>query len=163
MKSPSIHDTEVLRFCKAISTTPPILVDVTPLPGCELLDCHNNVDSMVARFGGNELKGWHITIWPGVFVEAECHAVWVKPDNEIIDPTPHLHGFKRIAFLPDPFLGDGDFPDNKNMPLVEDSMITDFLDCARSSRLLGMPELAERKNQLMRQLVSRYGKEPIGD
>ena len=162
MTTPTLHDSEVLRFCNGISSEPLILVDVKPQAGLEPLNCHNNVDLVVARFGGSVLKGWHITIWPKVFIEAECHVVWMKPDKSIIDPTPHIHGFMKIAFLPDRSLGEWDFPDNKNLPLADDSMITDFLDCARQVRNQGGFGIARRSKKLLQQLVSRYGAEPVG-
>jgi uncharacterized protein YchJ len=38
---------------------------------------------------------------PGVFLEAEFHAVWATLDGMLVDPSPKADGEDRILFLPD--------------------------------------------------------------
>ena len=61
------------------------------------------------------LLGWRFWEWPGVFMEAEFHAVWQMPDGGLQDPTPNEWGEPKIKFahLPGASLQfDGGYPDN---------------------------------------------------
>ena len=52
--------------------------------------------------GGNTGFGWTIWEWRArVFLNAEFHAVWVLPDNELIDITSKPEGEARITFVSD--------------------------------------------------------------
>lgn len=40
--------------------------------------------------GGRLITGWGIWQWDNILVEAEAHAIWESPDNQLIDITPHV-------------------------------------------------------------------------
>ena len=162
MNTPDINDPDVVSFCEGVADSAPLEIPVYPQNGMEPLNCYNNVDAMVIQSGGNPLKGWHITIWPGLFIEAECHAVWQKGDGEIIDPTPHIHGFTKIAFVPDSTLGTWEFPDNVSLVIKEDPIIFDFLEGARLLRSQGGVANTLRHKNRYKKLVRKYGQEPFG-
>ncbi|MCP1540155.1 SEC-C metal-binding domain-containing protein [Methylorubrum extorquens] len=79
----------------------PGFVPVRPAPSSQVSECFPNVVAKVAQSGGRILYGWAIWMWPRVFIEAEHHAVW-DDGTDLVDITPHIHGEKRILFLPDP-------------------------------------------------------------
>lgn len=92
----------ILHLCHEIAPgSQPKYVTVTPETEAQISECFSNVEAKVATAGGEILYGWTIWIWPNVFVEAEHHAVWRQGD-ELVDVTPHVHGERRILFLPDP-------------------------------------------------------------
>jgi hypothetical protein len=116
--TPDISLVHVREFCRGISAAEVCYVSVQPRLGFECGNCFNNVDSVVSESGGSAVYGWHITEWPGVFIEAEQHSVWRQSDGSLLDPSPHSHGFSRAAFLPDSALGEREFRDNVNQPLI---------------------------------------------
>jgi hypothetical protein len=64
--------------------------------------CYAIVDAMVNDWGGESVLGWQILHWPGRYVEALHHAIWLTPDDELIDvtekyPTDH-RDFTTFAF-----------------------------------------------------------------
>lgn len=93
---------KVLEFCRSIRfEAKPEFVPVRVDPGAKYGSCYFNIQSKIRGKGGQMLWGW--TIWeePGFFLEAEHHAVWVSPDDEWVDITPHEEE-NTILFLPDP-------------------------------------------------------------
>jgi len=56
----------------------------------------------MARYSGMIQHGWAIAERPGLFIEAQFHAVWIDPGGELIDVTPTQKGETEILFLPDP-------------------------------------------------------------
>ena len=167
MTSPNLDAAHVVTFCSEISPEIPVLVPIRPFPGAEPLNCHNNVD-LVKHAGnpGKPIYGWHLTEWPGVFIEAERHTIW-EDDRGYSDPSPHLTFREFIAFLPDPKLGEFDFPELINKPLVKDRYLEEMFDSSRSIRQsrksgrLPHPAVFERMQASLRRLSSRYGPEPF--
>ncbi len=76
-------------------------VPVQPEGNCQPGRCFDNVDAIVRQFGGSTQHGWSMRERPSVFVEAEFHAVWRRPDGALIDVTPRTDGAAGILFLPD--------------------------------------------------------------
>ena len=54
------------------------------------------------RDGGCARNGWCIWELPGLFIETECHGVWVDPAGQSLDITPKENNAQEILFLPDP-------------------------------------------------------------
>ncbi|MBI3200091.1 MAG: zinc chelation protein SecC [Myxococcales bacterium] len=79
----------------------PLLVQVEPRNDATLLDCFPVVDRQVQLHGGEVCCGWRIWERPSVLIEAEFHAVWQKPNGDLLDLTPNQLGAERILFLPD--------------------------------------------------------------
>lgn len=46
------------------------------------------------------MLGWSLWEFPGVFIEAELHAIWAAPSGELIDVTPKNRPVERVLFLP---------------------------------------------------------------
>ena len=169
MITADISSVHVLEFCRGISDAALFYVSVEPRPGLENGNCFNNVDVVVARHGGASVYGWNILEWPGVFIEAEQHAVWRLDDGSFLDPTPPVRPFSRIAFLFDPTLGEWEIRPNVKRALVADRLIDDWLETARlvqrqqqRKQILPAP-LARQVRALDRRLRGRYGTEPWPD
>ena len=61
-----------------------------------------DVRRQVEEHGGSIQHGWTIWEWPGISAEGEFHAVWRKPDGQLLDVTQKKDGESRIVFAPDP-------------------------------------------------------------
>ena len=92
----------VLEFCKTISNNEPVYVPIRPEGHALLNECFPNVEEMVKKCGGKSVIGWQIWELYGIMIEAEFHAVWLSPKNELIDITPKSLPLDRILFLEDP-------------------------------------------------------------
>lgn len=78
----------------------PTYVVVRPIEGAPANECFPLVDATILRDGGSSMLGWSLWELPGVFVEAEFHAVWASPTGDLIDVTPKNRQVSRILFLP---------------------------------------------------------------
>jgi hypothetical protein len=76
----------------------PVFLPVKPIEGGERLDCYANVSKQVQQAGGKVEYGWIIWLDPGFLIEAEHHSVWVSPDGEWVDVSPHKEN--QVLFLP---------------------------------------------------------------
>jgi hypothetical protein len=100
--TPAQIDDLVRRLCKRVARRSlPVYVVVRPEPNAQINECFSTVARRVQRDGGQQIFGW--TIWSTpVMVEAEFHAVWKSPSDELIDIAPKANGETQILFLPDP-------------------------------------------------------------
>lgn len=161
MISPDPNALSTLEFCSSICKDVPTFMDVVPSAECDFGDCHNNIDRVIARHGGEPVRGWHLMEWPGVFIEAEQHVVWKSPHGSVVDPTPHLIGFTKILFLPDRSIGEWDFLPNRKKALCDDRLIIDFLEASTARQHEQSPLVVARFEQAYQRLVARYGQEPV--
>jgi hypothetical protein len=121
----------------------PVYVDVVPLPGEAANECFGLVDQCVEERGGEAVIGWSLWEFPTLFVEAEFHAVWQKPDGALVDVAPKPSATARVLFLPDPkrrYEGRG--VDNVRWPLRQDPVVIAYLTTFES-----MFELMNRGNR----------------
>jgi hypothetical protein len=103
MTTPSHISADIRRLCRKIGDIgEPIFVDVSALPDSSGADCFIDVQKQVQAYGGSIQHGWTIWDWPGISVEGEFHAVWKKPDGQLLDITKKFDGETRILFAPDP-------------------------------------------------------------
>jgi hypothetical protein len=91
-------------------------------------ECFPIVEEQIASRGGSRVTGWAIWEWPGVFIEAEFHAVWASQTGELLDLSPRPFLASSIVFLPDPSTQyEGRQIDNVRKPLVSDNDLIRFL------------------------------------
>lgn len=94
--------TPALReFCASISSAEPVFVTSIPVPRAATSFCFENVERRVREKGGSVAYGWAIWHMPGLYFEAEHHAVWRNKFGNLIDVSPQMGGRKRLLFLPD--------------------------------------------------------------
>lgn len=132
--TPQRIDKTVIDFCRGINNRQPEYVPVFPEQGAKTGECFHNVLRQVERKGGAIEYGWHIAIWPSVYIEGEHHAIWRTPDGRGIDVTPPVDGVQRILFLPDPervydYAGERRL-DNVRKALTNDPDVREFLALA---------------------------------
>jgi hypothetical protein len=125
----------IQAFCAEVNpAVAPIFVPVEPAAGAEENECFVNVRRMVEKFGGAIQYGWGVWWWPGVFIEAEHHAIWTTPSGQLFDITPNAFGAKKTLFVCDnaAIFDEAKFRrrDNKRKALKRDPIIQEWLKCA---------------------------------
>jgi hypothetical protein len=123
--SRSIADEKVARY-----------VAVRPDLGAQPNECFFNVPQKIAKDGGGIQYGWSIWELPGLFIEAEVHAVWVSPTGEWIDVTPKVNHESEILFLPDENVTWDENSrfrrDNIRMAMKDDPIVYEFIEAAKA-------------------------------
>lgn len=100
--TPKAITEEIQEFCSSIDPTQqPVYLAVQPEQEAEYRQCFLNVVRKQRQLGGTIQHGWIIWESPGVYLEAEFHAVWVSAEGELIDVTPQPDHEATILFLPD--------------------------------------------------------------
>ncbi len=59
---------------------------------------------MVSLYSGDIVLGYKIWYIDSLYIEAECHAVWKKPDDTLVDISFYPDREDRILFIPAPNL-----------------------------------------------------------
>jgi hypothetical protein len=132
-RTPENISKPIKKLAKQLVALPSLAyVNVMPETFSILNECYENVKIKISKDGGNIQYGWQIWEWPGVYIEAEFHAVWVSTTNLLIDITPKDYSVDRILFLPDPIrIYKNNSIDNERRPLRNDRLIRDFLQTAK--------------------------------
>lgn len=126
---PDINDKFVLSLIKKIGlNNEPIIVKVIPENGAEPLDCFPTVQKKVSICGGRIILGWQF--WKSKnLIEAEFHAIWESPKNELIDITPKpISGLDYTLFVIDEkLLYEEKQKDNIRINITNNSLVDDFI------------------------------------
>lgn len=99
--APAQIDDRVIRFARTALKGVPEWIEVEPLEGSIHVECFDNVDRAIRDHGGKAIMGWIIWEKPGVWLEAEHHAIWEQHDGTWRDVTPTIDGETRLVFVPD--------------------------------------------------------------
>ena len=91
----------LLEFCASIAPAQPVFIPSVPIKRALTSFCFDNVAQKVREKGGSIAYGWAIWHMPGLYFEAEHHAVWRNKLGNLIDVSPQMGGRKRVLFLPD--------------------------------------------------------------
>jgi len=103
LRPPDRITANVRGLCRKIGNVgEPLFVRVSAPPEGRLDDCFEDVRRQIEKYGGTVQHGWTIWEWPGIFIEAEFHAVWCDKDGTLLDVTPKRDGEEQILFVPDP-------------------------------------------------------------
>lgn len=139
-------DKVVKTFQRSIpGTTPPVYVPIRPRADSIENDCFENVRRQMAEAGGDIVHGWRIYDCPGLFLEAEFHAVWKAPDGRRVDVSPPPEkGTERIVFFPDPMRTfEGEPVPSRRWPLVQMRELREYFK-ATDEHQLALRESARR-------------------
>lgn len=101
-ETPQEIDDEVNDFCKHLSSSKPIYLDIHKEPYALFDECYQNVENKIVHDGGDIVYGWKIWLAPKCFIEGEFHAIWQSENGELRDITPNSTGEDLILFVPDP-------------------------------------------------------------
>ena len=137
----------VQSFCEELdSAMAAVSVPCQPAAGRDFGECFTVVERKVAEAGGKFVLGWAIWERPGIWLEAELHAVWQNPEGELIDIVPRAVRFKAIAFLPDSKgLSYARQVDNVRQPLSPDPRTVRLIElCKEEFALLNEGDLADQ-------------------
>lgn len=105
LTTPVAIDKNVQQFCQKISPgESPVFLSVQPLNWSRLNYCNKNVERMIQLHGGKMVLGYKLWYVPFLYIEAERHAVWRSPYEELVDITFNRDGEGQILFLPVPAL-----------------------------------------------------------
>ena len=91
----------VVRFARVALNGVAQWIDVDPLEGSKEGECFDNVDMAIRANGGRAIMGWIVREKPGVWLEAEHHAVWEQAAGTWRDVTPTLGCETRLVFVRD--------------------------------------------------------------
>lgn len=129
MQSAILDAPHTQEFCREIvSVETPITVTCRPIPNQPENECFPIVEEYVAANGGERVIGWSIWERPGVFIEAEFHAIWRSESGQCLDIVPRPLPFESITFLPDPNRNYAGLQvDNVRKPLVKDNDLVRYL------------------------------------
>ena len=119
----------------------PVQIPSRPPVGAIENDCFLNVQAHVEQHGGELVIGWALWEYPGVFAEAEFHAVWRDPSaGSLVDLNPRPFPFSVINFLPDPARRyEGRQVDNIRRPLNNNPLVKQFIfQAQRFTKALSM-------------------------
>jgi len=109
-------------------------------------ECFPMVDEYIKKNQGEKVLGWALWELPGLFIEAEFHAVWKSPKGELLDLNPRPLKTEKILFLPDPNLTyDGYQKNNFRLALTNNPTIFKFLEL--HDRLFDFMNRDDRKGQ----------------
>ncbi|PVZ89961.1 hypothetical protein C9426_00850 [Serratia sp. S1B] len=153
--TPCINSNSVQFLLKKINTTnSPLYVKSSPLQNSIENECFPIVEEYVQQNGGERILGWAIWELPNLFIEAEFHAVWKSPKQELIDLNPRPVKTEKILFLPDPkLIYDGYQKNNIRLPLINNPIVSNFL--AMHDKNFEFMNRGDRKGQ--------YGKIHLSD
>lgn len=145
--TPALEDGHVEAFCAlVVPDSVAYVVQCFPLLGEPFNECFSIVPKQIAAHGGNQLTGWAIWEVPGIYIEAEFHSVWQRPDGEIFCITPRPYLFDEILFVPDStrkYVGRQ--VDNIRKALVRDNDVVRYLYlCHRRFEILNQGDLADQ-------------------
>lgn len=159
-------DQTVFDFCRAAGIERPMPINVTPADGAEPGWCIRNVRRAIEQRGGTVVHGWLIWGAPGLFYEAEFHAVLRDLEGHLVDVTPTQDGETLVLFSPDARYPESfDFmqrPGNKRIKIHRrpdlDARIAERLASMSEASLRYEGERARRKGMQLRDWVaSRIG------
>lgn len=91
----------MLDFCASIAPAEPVFIPSVPIRRAMTSFCFDNVAQKISEKGGSTAYGWAIWHMPGLYFEAEHHAVWRNKLGNLIDVSPQMGGRKRLLFLSD--------------------------------------------------------------
>jgi hypothetical protein len=110
------------------------------------------VRKKLERDGGNIQHGWCIWELPGVFIEAEFHAIWISPTQQLLDVTPKKDGEKEILFFADPIatFEEATFNrrDNVRLPILDHPSVHDYIKCCEDHIAFRVKHTSPKNPQL---------------
>lgn len=127
--TPALVTQHIERLCDRLGlASKPEFIRVISRADSGDRDCFNDVLQQVSEQGGKIVYGWQFWEWPKVFVEAEFHAVWERPDGALIDVQHKPDGERAILFVrDDKRVFDGNQVDNERLAISLDWTVSEWL------------------------------------
>lgn len=105
-----------------------------PENGALPLNCLNNVNSYIRKYGGKAKFGWIFSCLGNVAIKMTSHAVVQQEDGSLICVTPNEYRKGPLKFAPDDFVEElikDNFLPLKFVALVNDSSLEAYLELER--------------------------------
>lgn len=110
----------------------PELVRIVPEDYSRPLFCFQNVEEKIKRLGGRAHYGWAIYEHQ-YFVEAERHAVWESPTDDLMDITPRNEDLTELLFVSDEnYKYTGQYTDNVRVSNTLNIVVDHFFQASES-------------------------------
>lgn len=128
-------------------------------------ECFFNVFDQVNLAGGKAVFGWQIWYFPGLFIEAEQHCIWERPDGAWLDVTPKIDGENTILFVEDDnaklTYDEPKWQPNRRKPDTENPLVSRWLEAKTELEVFSISQsrLVDRKRFIdisFPPLVNRY-------
>jgi hypothetical protein len=100
--TPTAITPEIISLSESLKAEPPVYVSVVDDPYGMYGFCNLGVLQKIKTDGGSIRFGWNVWEYPGVYLTAEFHAVWVDATGNLVDITPKPARERRIVFAGDP-------------------------------------------------------------
>jgi hypothetical protein len=142
----------LLALCHELSPgQAPVSLAVKPVSHAVPNDCFSTVRRQARVAGGDMVHGWQVWEWPGLFLEAEFHAVWRDRAGELRDITPKSAPVASITFVVDPLrVFSGMRVPNVRRALTADPRVRTFIEaCEDEWQLLYRGERASQREILL--------------
>ncbi len=125
------HVKEILPMLKI--STQPFYINIEREKDAEIDSCFENVKEKVEKDKGEIVYGWQFWEQP-YMIEAEFHAVWKSPTNQLIDITPKKdESVKKILFVVDENKTfNGKQTDNIRINTTTSQIVDDIIELAKT-------------------------------
>lgn len=133
MTTPNQVDIRVTSLIRKLSISgQPIFVSIKPDSESLPDNCFENVRKKMIREHGRRILGWQIWEFPYT-LEAEFHAIWCSPNDQLIDITPKTIPVDKILFIEDSKLEyQGRQVDNVRLNLTENRLVDDLIELKKA-------------------------------
>ncbi|OED52281.1 hypothetical protein BEI46_18400 [Aliivibrio fischeri] len=124
----SFEDKWLIQLTNLIgSSSQPLFVDNKKESFSLRNECLPNVDEKIRKDGGTRILGWQV--WQTEYlIEAEFHAIWMSPEGQLLDITPHPFPLSKVLFIPDQSITyDGSQIDNIRLNTSGNSVVDDLI------------------------------------
>lgn len=117
--------------------------------------CYWNADAMAAKFPAlRVVHGWLVSIWPGLLVEYMHHALVMKPDKTLIDPTSYPYGkASKVSFVADESI----VPSRDTRPFIYNR----YLLISSHPDVRALAEVSNRQSDVLRTIAALALKQGI--
>ena len=121
------------------------------------LNCFPNVDEKVKRDGGKAHYGWAIH-QTDLLCEAERHAVWESPNEDLIDITPREFVTENTMFVSDNnFIYTGQLVDNVRVNITSNPVVDDFIKvCETLEKFYALGERVDDESMSIPEPIAPY-------
>lgn len=134
IKVPEIENNHIKRVLSMLRVnSKPSYVDIIPESDAEIDSCFDNVSRKVEKSKGEIVYGWQL--WEHSYmIEAEFHAVWKSPKNELVDITTKMDStINKILFVVDETKKyDGKQTDNVRINTTSNELIDDIIEIEKT-------------------------------
>jgi hypothetical protein len=161
---------DMIRFCKSITPdSTPEYIMVCPDDNSMENKCFDNVYRRIRSNSGKMVLGWGIAKIRNLYLEAECHAIWMTDTGKKVDITPWSNYGESDdivdtrLFLPDDSLTPpraGSTNSIRHMALTDSPLVIEYIGLLRKHQELSGSDIRidERLDEIRAILIQPVGR-----